>query len=103
MGDKMERPPLLCLLKAYLQTLEVEGLHHKDTLMDYLKKYSVSACCEVSLKVMHLYCIQLLSVVSVYSVLKGPLSLSSLSSQMFTPLFSARILLGNPGLSSLRL
>lgn len=99
----MERPPLLCLLKAYLQALEVEGLHHKDTLKGLFVKYSASGCCEVSLKIIHLYCIQVLSVVSVYPGLNGPLSLSSLSSQMFTPLFSAQILLGNPGLASLRL
>lgn len=103
MGYKRERPPLIYLLKAYPQTLEIEGLHHKDTLEDYLKNIQLLACCDVSLKIMHLYCIQLLSVVSVYPGLKGPLSLSNLSSQMFTPLFSAQILLGNPGLTSLRL
>lgn len=66
-------------------------------------KYSASACCEVSLKIIYLYCIQFLCVISVYPGLRGPLSLSCSRSQMFTPLFSAQILLGNPGLASLRL
>jgi len=57
-------------------------------------KYSGCACCEVCLKRIRLHCVQLLFVVSVFSGLNRLLSLSTLGSQVFVPLFSPQILQG---------